>query len=80
SQHFCDTCNRVRLTSWGDLVLCLGREDRVNLRDALRSGADDASMQVLILQAVRRKPLGHGFQNHQAGDDAHPHAMATLGG
>ncbi|MBF0152691.1 MAG: GTP 3',8-cyclase MoaA [Magnetococcales bacterium] len=80
SQHFCDTCNRVRLTSWGDLVLCLGREDRVNLRDALRSGADDAALRELILQAIRHKPQGHGFQSASVSDNNYPHAMATLGG
>ncbi|MEO5369963.1 MAG: GTP 3',8-cyclase MoaA [Magnetococcus sp. DMHC-1] len=80
SQHFCDTCNRIRLTSWGDLILCLGREDRVNLREPLRSGADDATLREWILQAIRRKPLGHAFQKHATPQTPHPHVMATLGG
>lgn len=61
SQHFCDTCNRVRLTARGDLVLCLGQEDRLSLRDPLRNGLDDAQIKQLILEAIARKPKAHDF-------------------
>jgi molybdenum cofactor biosynthesis enzyme MoaA len=37
SNHFCQTCNRVRLTAKGDLILCLGQEDAISLKDAVRS-------------------------------------------
>ncbi|MBF0424347.1 MAG: GTP 3',8-cyclase MoaA [Magnetococcales bacterium] len=80
SQHFCDTCNRVRLTSWGDLVLCLGREDRVDLREVLRSHADDATLCDMIAQAILRKPRGHEFAASSVSDNISPHPMASLGG
>ena len=40
SQNFCAGCNRVRLTATGKLYLCLGRDERVDLRKALREGGD----------------------------------------
>lgn len=78
SRHFCDDCNRVRLTAKGDLVLCLGQEDRVSLRDPLRSGLSDKEMKTLILQAIARKPFSHEFtSNRQKVSLRH---MSSLGG
>jgi cyclic pyranopterin phosphate synthase len=60
SHNFCESCNRVRLTATGQLFLCLGQEDQVNLRDALRDGglpALDAAMD----HAMAIKPKGHDF-------------------
>ena len=42
THNFCESCNRVRLTCTGELFMCLGQEDRADLRAALRSGGDDA--------------------------------------
>ncbi|OSM05214.1 GTP 3',8-cyclase MoaA [Magnetofaba australis] len=76
SQHFCDSCNRVRLTSEGQLALCLGDVGRVDLRAPLRSGAQDESMKQHILQALAQKPLKHPFdQGGSSGND-----MVALGG
>ena len=61
SDHFCESCNRVRLTCTGQLYLCLGQEDRVDLRALLRSGADDAALDAAIQGAMRIKPRGHDF-------------------
>ena len=61
SQHFCATCNRVRLSVEGTLHLCLGQENRVALRPLLRSGADDATILALLERAVMSKPESHGF-------------------
>jgi cyclic pyranopterin phosphate synthase len=61
SQHFCETCNRVRLSVTGDLHLCLGQEDRLELRPLLRSGASDESMQQAIREAIAKKPERHHF-------------------
>ena len=41
SQHFCETCNRVRLSVDGTLYLCLGQDDKVELRPLLRKGISD---------------------------------------
>lgn len=61
SRHFCETCNRVRLTSTGRLHLCLGREDGIDLRDALRSGDSEQAIKDSILKALSIKPQGHDF-------------------
>jgi len=62
SQHFCNTCNRVRLTADGTLFLCLGQEDKVEFRPLLRAGADGETLKDAIRAAVRRKPQRHEFQ------------------
>lgn len=62
SQHFCDTCNRVRLTADGTLYLCLGQEDKVEFRPLLRAGADSETLKAAIRAAVARKPERHEFQ------------------
>lgn len=61
SQHFCDTCNRVRLTVDGALHLCLGQEDRLDLRNLLRGGASDAEIDEALTQALLSKPERHEF-------------------
>ncbi len=62
SQHFCETCNRVRLSVDGALHLCLGREDRVEFRPLLRGGAGDAELEQALLEGLRRKPARHDFR------------------
>jgi len=66
SQHFCDTCNRVRLAVDGTLYMCLGQNDRVELRPLLRDGASDAELEQLILQAIVQKPERHEFREEPA--------------
>ncbi|MEO5348000.1 MAG: GTP 3',8-cyclase MoaA [Magnetococcus sp. YQC-9] len=61
SRHFCDTCNRMRLTSRGELVLCLGNVDQVDLKPPLREGASDEELLAIIRAAVERKPQRHHF-------------------
>jgi cyclic pyranopterin phosphate synthase len=60
SHNFCESCNRVRLTATGQLVLCLGQDDSVNLRDALREGGVEA-LDAALDHAMRIKPKGHDF-------------------
>jgi len=59
SRHFCNTCNRVRLTSDGKLRPCLHSKHEVSLRDALRDGSSDAVIKELFSQAVWHKPAEH---------------------
>ena len=61
SQHFCATCNRVRLSVTGDLHLCLGQEDKVALGTMMRDGADDATLRQAILDGIANKPERHHF-------------------
>lgn len=62
SQHFCEACNRVRLSVTGTLHLCLGQEDRLELLPFLRNGAGDWEVADQIRAAVMRKPEKHDFQ------------------
>lgn len=62
SQHFCATCNRVRLTVDGKLCLCLGQEDQVDLRALLRSGCSDEHLRRAICDGIARKPERHEFK------------------
>lgn len=61
SQHFCASCNRVRLAVDGTLYLCLGQNDKLALRPLLRSGISDAALEQTILDAIQRKPERHEF-------------------
>ncbi len=61
SRHFCQSCNRVRLSPQGTLYLCLGQDDRVDLAPLVRRGASDAELKQAVLEAVARKPEGHEF-------------------
>ena len=62
SQHFCDTCNRVRMTAEGRLLLCLGHEHSLDLRGLLRRyPVEDAPVLDAIHQALQRKPARHTF-------------------
>ncbi|MBS1154129.1 MAG: moaA [Proteobacteria bacterium] len=66
SQHFCATCNRVRLTVEGALYLCLGQEDKAEFRELLRSGADADELQAAIRAAIALKPERHEFVEQPA--------------
>jgi GTP 3',8-cyclase len=61
SQHFCATCNRVRLSVDGTLYMCLGQEHRFELRPLLRAGCSDAELEAAILRAIDLKPERHEF-------------------
>jgi len=61
THNFCESCNRVRVTCTGELFMCLGQEDKADLRAALRGSADDAPLQAAIRAAIARKPKGHDF-------------------
>lgn len=61
SQHFCATCNRVRLSVDGLLHLCLGQEEYLDLRSLIRDGASDVELDAAIVAAVDRKPERHEF-------------------
>ena len=67
TEHFCDRCNRLRLTATGDLHACLGHDDATPLRDLLRGGATDDQLAVAIGGAVAGKRAGHDFQSTGAG-------------
>ncbi|XP_026824558.1 molybdenum cofactor biosynthesis protein 1 isoform X3 [Ooceraea biroi] len=60
SQHFCDSCNRLRITADGNLKVCLFEgKGEVSLRDALRDGASEDVLKNLIRMAILRKKKQH---------------------
>ncbi|HET8871080.1 MAG TPA: GTP 3',8-cyclase MoaA [Aquabacterium sp.] len=61
SQHFCATCNRVRLGVDGTLYLCLGQNDRVELGRLMREGASDDELTAAIRAGIAVKPERHEF-------------------
>ncbi len=63
NHHFCETCNRVRLTADGKIRPCLGNHGEVDLRAALRAHTGEAGLGQLLREAVAQKPLEHTFRN-----------------
>ena len=63
SNNFCHNCNRVRITATGELYPCLGQNDAIDLRAALRGegGKDDDALRQKIMHAMAIKPKGHEF-------------------
>ncbi|WP_336623034.1 GTP 3',8-cyclase MoaA [Gilvimarinus sp. 1_MG-2023] len=62
SHNFCGSCNRVRLTATGKLLLCLGQEHSRDLRHVLRRpGSTNEELEAAIREAVQIKPEAHSF-------------------
>eukprot|EP01133_Synstelium_polycarpum_P005899 gene5899-6827_t len=62
SDNFCLSCNRVRITSDGKLLLCLGNDDSVDLKRVLRNYSDDSQqLEQSIIDAMKIKPYRHHF-------------------
>jgi len=61
TEHFCDDCNRLRLTATGELHACLGHDDSASLRDVLRGGGTDDDLVRVIAASVSGKRAGHEF-------------------
>ena len=59
SDHFCSTCNRLRLTSDGKLRVCLLKGEEVDLKKALRENCNDTELEKLIRDAILLKPKQH---------------------
>ncbi len=66
THNFCESCNRVRVTCTGELFMCLGQEDRADLRAPLRASAEDGALIAAIRGAIARKPKGHDFDYSRA--------------
>jgi cyclic pyranopterin phosphate synthase len=67
SHNFCESCNRVRITCKGELYLCLGQEDKIDLMPLLREYPnDDQPLIEAILGSMAIKPKGHDFDLRRA--------------
>jgi len=83
SRGFCETCNRLRLTSEGFLKLCLSTDLGIDLRELLRAGACDGELERAITEAVANKPRFHslsGVYGAAPVEGQHPAGMSGIGG
>ena len=67
SHKFCDRCNRLRLTSEGQLRSCLLTDEETDLRHALRQGCTDDEIIQLIRTTIKNKPKGHSLAQEEKG-------------
>ncbi len=59
SNHFCSSCNRLRLTADGKLRTCLFSDNEIDLKTPIRQGIDDRGLADIITHAILSKPLKH---------------------
>lgn len=78
TEQFCDTCNRVRLSSTGKLHTCLARDEEVDLRAPLRAGLSDEELLARVRAGVAAKAEGHAFT--RAGCGGPKKHMVAIGG
>jgi len=78
SQHFCSSCNRLRLTADGKLRPCLFANDELDIKEPLRSGCSLDDLKGLFKQAIAKKPKGHHAGVHGKGESIRP--MSAIGG
>ncbi len=78
SNHFCDQCNRVRITADGRLRPCLFSDLEYDLKGLLRRGGDPEAIRALFREAVMHKPTGHGISCNAVRKCAR--VMTTIGG
>jgi cyclic pyranopterin phosphate synthase len=62
--HFCETCNKLRLTCDGKLRPCLGSYLEFDIMTPMRAGASDEELKAFFLDVVDRKPEQHDFRNN----------------
>jgi len=77
SEPYCGDCNRMRITADGKLHLCLLQDDEIDLKPALRNGATQEKVVIMLRQAVRQKPTGHRLEE---GVHTEHRRMFQLGG
>lgn len=79
TQNFCADCNRIRMTCEGKIFMCLGHEDHVDFKAALREGGLPA-VEPLIDRALRLKPARHDFRIDRDAAPATRRHMSVTGG
>ena len=81
TNNFCEGCNRIRVTATGQLYACLGGDEQVDLRAALRSADPEEALAVGLDTAMRIKPARHSFAIDARGQaPALPRHMSMTGG
>lgn len=77
SKDFCKTCNRLRVSAWGDLHLCLFGAGGHSLRHLLRDDAQKEELQETVMRLMRVKKISHFLHQEETGARAN---LATVGG
>ena len=81
THNFCETCNRVRITCAGKMYMCLGQEDKEDLKKPLRESENNDLLKKVIYKAILRKPKGHDFVIERKKDEKFvPRYMNVTGG
>ena len=81
THNFCETCNRVRITCTGEMYMCLGQEDKVDLKKPLRKSENNDLLKETIYEAILRKPKGHDFVIERKENEKFvPRHMSVTGG
>jgi cyclic pyranopterin phosphate synthase len=65
SSHFCDDCNRLRLTPDGKIRTCLFSDEEIDVKELLRNGGSDQDLKGRLLVALKKKPERHSINTHQ---------------
>ena len=81
THNFCETCNRVRITCTGEMYMCLGQQDKADLKKPLRKSENNNLLKEVIYEAISRKPKGHDFVIERKRDEKFvPRHMSVTGG
>ena len=80
SHEFCESCNRIRLTSSGFLKLCLHYNKGIDLKGPIRNGISDEDLKNLIHDTIWNKPISHKFGHASEEQDIELKNMVQIGG
>lgn len=81
SNHFCASCNRIRLTADGKIRHCLFSDQETDLKPALRESTDNELLEALMRAAIKNKPVGHYGLPAKETTSSTPHrSMGSIGG
>jgi len=79
SEHFCDTCNRIRLGADGKIKHCLFSESYIDFKGPIRNGCDDSEIERLLCAVMETKPEAHNIDIN-ADSRKYLHSMTQIGG
>jgi len=80
THNFCELCNRVRITCTGEMYMCLGQQDKADLKKPLRKSENNQLLKDVIYEAISRKPKGHDFVIERKGKEKFVHRYMNVTG
>lgn len=78
THHFCNDCNRLRMTSDGKLRPCLFSDTEIDIKSAMKCGASDEDIEKLLRLSIEIKPKKHSINHEEC--FAHLGSMSAIGG